>query len=103
MPHESPRILAPVRAAANGVPTSSPTPGTQSSAEIAQAAPEREIMPRCAHEGCACPAEPNSEWCSEACRDAQQGYSAAPICPCGHDGCVTKQEEGTRTEPGEAA
>ena len=101
MSHESPETLAPVRATANGVPMAPPTSETQSSAEIAQAAPEREIMPRCAHPACACPAEPNSEWCSEECRDAQKGYSASPICPCGHADCVTKQA--ANNEPGTAA
>lgn len=101
MSHESSDTLAAVRAVAHGVPTSPPTSETQSSAEIAQAAPEREIMPRCAHQACACPAEPNSEWCSEQCRDAQQGYSAASICPCAHAGCVTEQE--ANSEPGTAA
>lgn len=101
MPHESSNTPAPVRAAAQGVPTSPPTSETQSSAEIAQAAPEREIMPRCAHQSCACPAEPNSEWCSEECRDAQQGYSAAPICPCGHAACMSRQE--SNSEPSTAA
>src|SRR5690606_30887472 len=101
MSHESSEILAPVRDAAHGTPSLPTTPESQETAEIAQASPEREIAPRCAHEPCACPAAPESEWCSDACRDAQQGYSRSAGCPCGHPDCVAQEE--TQGEPRGAA
>ena len=43
----------------------------------------------CAHERCACEVAARDTWCSDACRDAQQGYSdnGAGACPCGHAQC----------------
>lgn len=45
MSHEFPRTLAPVLAPANGAPTAPPTSETQSSTEIAQAAPASMCAP----------------------------------------------------------
>ena len=101
MSHEPSESLAPVRDAAHGTPSSPSLPETQSTAEIAQARPEREIAPRCAHRACACPATPDSDWCSDACRDAQQGKSGMTSCPCRHPDCVARQE--TDDEPRSAA
>ncbi len=43
-------------------------------------------MRQCAHTGCTCPAEPDSEFCSAGCRTAElSGMKDA--CPCGHPGC----------------
>lgn len=89
MTHESPGILAPVRAAAHGTPGPVDTPAdSQTTADIAEAAPERELIARCVHEACHCAAANGSEWCSDACRDAQQGFSKAARCPCGHAPCA---------------
>jgi hypothetical protein len=43
----------------------------------------------CAHERCACEVVARDTWCSDACRDGQQGYSdnGAAECPCGHPQC----------------
>jgi hypothetical protein len=45
---------------------------------------------RCAHERCDCRVEPPQQWCSEACREAQQGFVEAggATCACGHADCA---------------
>ena len=45
----------------------------------------------CAHERCACEVAARDTWCSDACRDEQQGYSDnnAGECPCGHVQCAS--------------
>jgi hypothetical protein len=43
---------------------------------------------RCAHAECPCQVEPPQQWCSDACRDQQQGYSVSgAACACGHPAC----------------
>ena len=46
---------------------------------------------KCKHDGCTCDAQKGELWCSQACRDAQQGYleEAENACPCGHSQCTT--------------
>ncbi|MFC4821931.1 hypothetical protein [Dokdonella ginsengisoli] len=42
----------------------------------------------CAHPGCTCPVRAPEIWCSEVCRDQQQGYvNANATCMCEHDTC----------------
>jgi hypothetical protein len=44
----------------------------------------------CAHAHCDCIVSSPDYWCSDACRDAQQGYddaSGITSCPCGHAEC----------------
>jgi len=44
---------------------------------------------RCAHAGCTCAVTPPEQWCSEQCRDMQQGFLAPnATCACGHSGCA---------------
>ncbi|HEU4662616.1 MAG TPA: hypothetical protein VFS55_01155 [Dokdonella sp.] len=43
---------------------------------------------RCAHAACACTVSATDRWCSDACRDRQQGYGGAhQTCGCGHATC----------------
>ena len=51
---------------------------------------------RCAHPGCPCPADPDSEYCSAACQALNSPCQLT--CPCGHDLCLQSQR--TR-QPGE--
>ena len=43
----------------------------------------------CAHASCQCPVTAPDEWCSELCRDTQQGYvtSSQAGCGCEHTAC----------------
>jgi hypothetical protein len=41
---------------------------------------------KCAHSGCACPADPGSDYCSPKCQSAKSASSDAQ-CPCGHPAC----------------
>lgn len=44
----------------------------------------------CANATCDCAVEQPDYWCSDACRDMQQGYAdeeRAESCPCGHGAC----------------
>lgn len=45
---------------------------------------------RCAHEKCRCEVTPPQQWCSEECREAQQGCAAGSgsACGCGHAACA---------------
>ena len=51
-------------------------------------AEERTGTRTCRHEGCSCEVS-TGYWCSEACMNAQQGYSGGAVegCPCGHAHC----------------
>ncbi len=40
---------------------------------------------KCAHKNCSCPAAPNSQFCSPACKSGKDSESA---CGCGHPGCA---------------
>lgn len=41
---------------------------------------------KCAHPSCTCKAAPNSDYCSDECRDSR---GATPNwCACGHPGCA---------------
>ena len=53
---------------------------------------------RCQHEGCTCDVTAGESWCSDACRDAEQGHdkASATSCACGHSGCEAKKEAGVR-------
>jgi hypothetical protein len=43
---------------------------------------------RCAHPACTCDVSPPDRWCSDACRDQQQGYGhPRDTCQCGHARC----------------
>lgn len=45
---------------------------------------------RCANATCDCLVDQPSHWCSDACRDMQQGYAdgqRTESCPCGHGSC----------------
>ena len=39
----------------------------------------------CQHDACHCAAQAGSDFCSDACREAQEAGN--PVCPCGHSGC----------------
>jgi hypothetical protein len=43
----------------------------------------------CAHAPCTCEVAAGDTWCSDACRDVQQGYAGkhSSGCPCGHPQC----------------
>lgn len=46
----------------------------------------------CAHAHCACQVSSGDTWCSDACRDTQQGYAdrdASAACRCGHPECAS--------------
>jgi hypothetical protein len=47
----------------------------------------------CAHDGCRCATTPPAIWCSDSCREAQQGYVPMPgqSCQCGHSECAARQ------------
>lgn len=51
---------------------------------------EKAAARSCAHDGCTCSVEPPERWCSEACRESQQGFADAidASCPCGHAHCA---------------
>ena len=40
---------------------------------------------KCAHAGCACPADPGSDYCGRECQRANG--SAGEVCPCKHEIC----------------
>jgi len=43
----------------------------------------------CAHEKCRCIVVAPERWCSEVCRESQQGYAENHgACRCGHDACL---------------
>jgi hypothetical protein len=69
-------------------PTSDPVspfvPAVRSSDE-----PKPDHGNRCAHPACTCTVSAPEVWCSDACRDQQQGYSDAhATCACGHAICL---------------
>ncbi len=69
-------------------PTSDPVspfvPAVRSSSE-----PAPDHRDRCAHPACTCTASAPDVWCSDACRDQQQGYGHAhATCHCGHAACL---------------
>jgi hypothetical protein len=69
-------------------PTSDPVspfvPAIRSSEE-----PAPDNAHRCSHPGCTCAVGAGETWCSDACRDQQQGYGHAhATCMCGHAGCA---------------
>ncbi len=41
----------------------------------------------CRHEGCTCPIDPDTEYCSPSCATAASG-SMRDTCNCGHPGCA---------------
>lgn len=43
----------------------------------------------CAHAGCPCPADPESDYCSPSCEIAQ--YTPSAKCECYHDLCEQKR------------
>lgn len=44
---------------------------------------------QCAHVACTCTVQPPQRWCSDACRDQQQGYlRPGATCACGHATCA---------------
>ena len=45
---------------------------------------------RCSHPRCPCPADPESDYCSDKCRDATSSRSEA--CRCGHALCTQAQK-----------
>mgnify|MGYP001611138082 CR=1 FL=1 len=51
----------------------------------------------CAHAACDCAVAAGDTYCSDACRDAQQGYAdeAANGCPCGHAQCPGAPSQAT--------
>lgn len=52
---------------------------------------EDQAAPRpCAHDGCTCSVAPPEQWCSEACRESQQGFAqvADASCACAHAHCA---------------
>jgi hypothetical protein len=61
-----------------------------------------EATRRCGHAGCTCAITANETWCSEACRDQQQGYlHAHQACMCGHGGCAHSDiSQGADAGPG---
>lgn len=68
-------------------PTSDPVspfvPAVRSSGE-----PAPDHSHRCAHPACTCSVSAPDLWCSDACRDQQQGYGTAhATCGCGHATC----------------
>ena len=44
---------------------------------------------KCAHDGCMCEVKAPDAWCSDECREAQQGYmhADASACGCSHAEC----------------
>jgi hypothetical protein len=69
-------------------PTSDPVspfvPAVRSSAQ-----PAPDASRHCGHPGCTCAVGVDETWCSDACRDQQQGYlHANATCACGHAGCA---------------
>jgi len=42
---------------------------------------------KCAHNLCQCPAMEDSDYCSQACRDADDSDVIGVKCDCGHPGC----------------
>jgi hypothetical protein len=72
-------------------------------ARAPDAAPAESKPQTCAHAGCGCDVRPGDTFCSDACRDAQQGYAdrSAGGCPCGHPECTSAtapaQTTGTAT------
>jgi hypothetical protein len=45
--------------------------------------------PTCAHTACTCDVQPPEIWCSDACRDRQQGFAdATSACGCAHAACT---------------
>jgi hypothetical protein len=49
----------------------------------------------CAHPGCDCQVDENTEYCSEYCEDASTTSDAS--CQCGHAGCTTNAGQPTMT------
>ncbi len=49
---------------------------------------------KCQRAGCECEIDAADYWCSDACRDAQQGYAPSPDgrCPCGHAHCAQARQ-----------
>jgi len=45
---------------------------------------------KCAHPGCACPADPGSEYCSPQCQTSSASRDAK--CPCIHELCQQGQQ-----------
>jgi hypothetical protein len=57
--------------------------------------PAAEEARSCAHAGCGCRVEPPRQWCSDACRDQQQGYApSGAACACAHPACQTGESRG---------
>jgi hypothetical protein len=46
---------------------------------------------KCAHPGCACPADPGSDYCSAQCQNQRAATNGAK-CGCGHDACLQPQQ-----------
>jgi hypothetical protein len=92
MTHEQ-DVMAPAREVAAAL--TDPTPPDPPAATVASTTGgghEGATFSGCAQDGCACTAPADTPWCSDACRDAQQGISQGSTCPCGHSGCITQQQ-----------
>jgi hypothetical protein len=65
----------------------------------AETAPDRleetVLRNKCAHGSCQCMVNAPDQWCSDLCRDVQQGYQDSPArtCSCGHNGCNASEME----------
>ena len=60
-----------------------PTEPAQSESQIGR-------IRKCAHDACTCEVKAPDTWCSDTCRENQQGYHRASEarCECGHAGCA---------------
>lgn len=60
--------------------------------ESAQSENQMARTQACAHASCSCTVIAPEVWCSEACKDSQQGYQHADSgrCECGHADCVAR-------------
>lgn len=69
-------------------PTSDPvSPFVPAIRTADEPAPDESL--RCAHSGCTCVVTPPEQWCSDECRDQQQGYlDPHTTCACGHASCA---------------
>lgn len=54
---------------------------------------------QCAHAACTCAVQPSQRWCSDACRDQQQGYLQPGVtCACDHAACAHGEHREARAE-----
>jgi hypothetical protein len=72
-------------------PSSDPvSPFVPARAPDAPPAESNQAAHTCSHAGCGCEVRSGDLWCSDICRDTQQGYGDKPVsgCPCGHPECA---------------